>query len=178
MPTTGESASTPQGRRVVVIPGAPVLLTQYASITDPVADLRAACRDALAWLGDDVRILADDEQGVRIAAGLLGRAPSASPDADVVVVANGSARRTEKAPGHLDPRAAAFDAHVAGLLDAGDLAGLAALDLGLADELLTAGLGLFTTLEKEGFVVQGGGTDRAEDPFGVMYWVVRWQCAS
>ncbi|MFC6152873.1 hypothetical protein [Nocardioides yefusunii] len=174
----GVTGQQPRGRRVVVIPGAPVLLAQYASLTDPVPALRAACREALDWLGDDVRVLADDAQGLRIAGELLGRTPSTSPDADVVVVANGSARRTEKAPGHLDDRAAAFDAHVGDMLDRGDLAGLAGLDHALATELLTAGLGLFTTLADEGWVVQGGGIDRAEDPFGVMYWVVRWQCAS
>lgn len=176
------STETSRGRRVVVVPGAPVLLAQYASLADPVADLRAACLDAVSWLGSDVRVLAADSQGLRIAEELLGR-PAATDSAsvhaaDVLVVANGSARRTEKAPGHLDRRAELFDSRVGDLLERGDLAGLADLDPDLADELMTAGLGAFRTLADEGFVVQGGGTDRAEDPFGVMYWVVRWQCAS
>ena len=167
-----------RGRRVVVVPGAPVLLAEHASLLDPVAALRAACRDAVAWLGEDVRVLAEDAQGTRVALELLGRDGSQAPDADLLVVANGSARRTVRAPGYLDPRAADFDAHVGELLAAGDLPGLAALDLDLADELLCAGLGLFGSLAEAGLVVQGGHMNRAEDPFGVMYWVVRGQCAS
>ena len=169
---------TARGRRVVVVPGAPVLLSRHASLVDPVADLRAACRSAVDWLGEEVRVLAEDGQGRQVAVELLGRESSDDPDADLLVVANGSARRSEKAPGYLDPRAAGFDAHVGDLLAAGDLAGLAALDLDLADELLCTGLGLLRSLAEDGLVVQGGGIDRAEDPFGVMYWVVRWQCAS
>ena len=39
-------------RRVVLVPGVLALLPEYAGLTDPVAELRAACREAVAWLGD------------------------------------------------------------------------------------------------------------------------------
>lgn len=165
-------------RRVVVVPAAPVLLAEHASLTDPVPELRRACHEAVAWLGSDVRVLADGPQAERLAAELLGRPPSDDPDADVLVLANGSACRTEKAPGHLDPRAADFDCRVGELLAAGDVAGLAALDLGLADELLASGLAMFALLHEEGTEVSGVEIDHADDPFGVMYWVVRWLCES
>ncbi|WP_462187345.1 MULTISPECIES: class III extradiol dioxygenase subunit B-like domain-containing protein [unclassified Frankia] len=57
----------------------------------------------------------------------------------LLVMGDGSACRTLKAPGGLDPRAAAFDATAAAALAAGDPAGLLALDPGLARELLAAG---------------------------------------
>ncbi|MDX6555044.1 MAG: hypothetical protein QOD86_1239, partial [Miltoncostaeaceae bacterium] len=46
----------------------------------------------------------------------------------VLAMGDGSARRSEKAPGHLDPAAAGFDAAVAAALAAGDTTTLAALD--------------------------------------------------
>jgi len=56
------------------------------------------------------------------------------------VVADGSARRTEKAPGHLDDRAEGFDAQVEKALAAGDPELLKALDVNLAEALLVGGM--------------------------------------
>lgn len=165
------------GRRVVIVPGVPALLPEYASLDDPVADLRTACVAAVAWLDSDVRVIADDELGVRVAESLLGKA--STPGAtDLLVVANGSARRSEKAPGHLDERAVAYDLQMGELLARGDVAQLARLDPELGRDLLVAGSGVWEMLVAEDVDVQSVTTDYAEDPFGVMYWVVRWQCAS
>ncbi|MGR4884858.1 hypothetical protein ACIPUC_36360, partial [Streptomyces sp. LARHCF249] len=57
----------------------------------------------------------------------------------LLVMGDGSACRTLKAPGYLDERAAAFDAAAARALGAADAAALAALDTELAAELLAAG---------------------------------------
>ena len=60
--------------RVVLVPGVLALLPEYASLTDPVAELRAACLDAVAWLveeGGPVTVVAD-AQGRRVAEHLLG----------------------------------------------------------------------------------------------------------
>ena len=57
-------------RRVVLVPGVLALLPEYAGIEDPVAELRAACLDAVGWLGADVTVLAD-AQGARVAEHLL-----------------------------------------------------------------------------------------------------------
>ncbi|QCC78590.1 hypothetical protein E2C04_02900 [Nocardioides daphniae] len=165
------------GRRIVVVPPVPALLEEYGSSTDPVAELRSACVAAVAWLDSRVRIIAADDLARRVGESLTGR-PSDEEATDVLVLANGSARRSEKAPGHLDERAAAFDAHLGELLAAGDAAGLAAVDHDLAEALLTSGLEVFRTLSDEGIDVQSVQIDHAEDPFGVRYWVVRWQCAS
>lgn len=165
------------GRRIAIVPGVPALLPAHASLTDPVADLRKACVAAVAWLDSDVRVLADDALGLRVGEALLGH-PSKPDATDLLVVANGSARRSEKAPGHLDERAAPYDEQLGALLARGDVDLLAALDPALGRDLLVAGTGVWEMLVAEEVDVQSVTTDYAEDPFGVMYWVVRWQCAS
>jgi len=57
----------------------------------------------------------------------------------LVVVADGTARRTPKAPGHLDERAERYDAAVERAVATGDLAALLDLDPTLAAELLASG---------------------------------------
>lgn len=173
----GLDAMPGTGRRIVVVPPVPALLPAYAGLTDPVSDLRSACVAARAWLDSDVRVIAADEMGRRVGEHLTGG--SSVPGAtDLLVLANGSACRSEKAPGHVDERAEKFDAQVGEWLARGDVAGLAGIDPTLAAELLADGLSVFRTLLDEGIEVQSVEMDHAEDPFGVMYWVVRWQCAS
>lgn len=57
----------------------------------------------------------------------------------VLVMGDGSARRSTTAPGYLDPRAAPFDAAVASALATADGAALLSLDAELAVDLLVAG---------------------------------------
>ncbi|MBA8801878.1 hypothetical protein FB382_000169 [Nocardioides ginsengisegetis] len=93
---------------------------------------------------------------------------------DYLVVANGSACRTEKAPGHLDERAAAFDAAIERALLANDADALAALDETLATELWADVAGL----RELGPLLSDHGAPTvhyADDPFGVQYWVMSWQ---
>ena len=106
----------------------------------------------------------------------LGRTLAAAevPTA-VLVLADGSARRSVKAPGYLDERAAPFDAEIDRALRTPDPAGLAALDPALAAELLVAGRAPWQVLagavEGRPFVAE---TYYSDDPFGVWYPVVRW----
>ena len=167
--------------RVVVVPGTLALLPEHASIDDPIADLRRAALDAVAWLLDDgpASVVVGSPGARRIAAHLLG-GEGWDPDArGLLVVANGSATRTVKAPGHLDERAEAFDAAVRQALAAGDPAALAGIDLGLADDLwaLPDADVLRGLAERVGAVTEAH-VDYDEAPYGVQYWVVRWQCAS
>jgi hypothetical protein len=97
----------------------------------------------------------------------------------LLVMGDGSARRSLKAPGYLDARAAPFDAAVQACLDSGRLAGLADLDPALAAELLVAGRAAWQVLA--GAV--GTNTGRtvlhySGDPFGVWYPVYSWLPAS
>lgn len=161
--------------RVVIAPPVPALLPRYAGLLDPVAELRAACWAAAGWLTEDegAAVVAGDALGLRVGRELLGGRDGGP---GLLVMANGSARRSERAPGHLDERAAGFDATVEAALATGDAAALAGIDLELAGELLTAGMPLLRDLA--GLSVLSAHLDHAADPYGVRYWVVRWQCAT
>lgn len=139
--------------RVVLVPGALALRPEYASLRDPVAELRAAVDAALAWAG---------EAGA----------------AREVVVGNGSAKRTEKAPGHFDERAEAFDDRLRAALAAPDPAALLAVDAALAEELWTEA----APFHRLGDLLAAGGgparvvsVDYDDAPYGVQYWVIRYQ---
>lgn len=164
-------------RRVVLVPGVPALLPEHAGLVDPVAELRAACHEAVAWLGPDVRVLAGSPSAARVAAYLLGAVASSGAIAareSALVVGNGTATRTEKAPGHLDDRAEAFDADVRAALTRPDPAALAAIDRDLARELWADVDGL-VRLGTELITPQHDArVDYDDAPYGVQYWVLRW----
>lgn len=93
----------------------------------------------------------------------------------LLVMGDGSARRTRKAPGYHDERAAGFDAAAARALGAADTAALAALDAELAAELQATGRACWQ-------VAAGAAEDAAlrgallydEAPYGVGYFVATW----
>jgi hypothetical protein len=126
-----------------------------------------------AWLLDEA-----GHAGARLGVGpadladALGSLPG--PVA-VLAMGDGSARRTIKAPGYLDPAAEPFDAAVAAALAAGDAAALAALDAAEGARLLAAGVPSWRAV---GAVLAGRpATARlhsAEAPFGVGYLVADW----
>ena len=93
----------------------------------------------------------------------------------LLVMADGSARRSLKAPGYLDARAAPFDEGVQECLRSGRLGCLAELDPVLAAELLVAGRAAWQVLA--GAVGAVPGRSRlhySDDPFGVWYPVFSW----
>ena len=157
--------------RVVLVPGTLALLPQYASLDDPVADLRAACLEAVGWLGAEVTVLADP-QGARVAAHLLASTTRVGDEPSYLVVGNGSACRTEKAPGHLDERAAAFDADLGRRLEDGPSDSLAGIDLELAHELWASVEGIVELAKLPDLALVQ--VDYDDDPYGVQYWVLRW----
>jgi hypothetical protein len=70
----------------------------------------------------------------------LGRGlAAAAPQVALLVMGDGSARRSAAAPGHLDDRAEPFDAAVEQAFRDGDLSALTALDPDLARDLLASG---------------------------------------
>ncbi|HEY0166803.1 MAG TPA: hypothetical protein VGB75_07145 [Jatrophihabitans sp.] len=109
-----------------------------------------------------------------------GRALAAGEEATgLLVMADGSARRSLKAPGYLDARAAPFDEGVRACLSSGRLAGLADLDPVLAAELLVAGRAAWQVLAGAVGEAPGRGHLRySDDPFGVWYPVFTWAPAS
>jgi hypothetical protein len=104
---------------------------------------------------------------------LAGRAGRAA----LLVMADGSARRTLKAPGYLDERSAPFDARIERAIAAGDPRALLTLDASLARDLLATGRPAFQ-------VLAGAATGRdvtsvvryRGDPFGVFYLVASLTC--
>ncbi|GAB3647741.1 class III extradiol dioxygenase subunit B-like domain-containing protein [Streptomyces sparsus] len=93
----------------------------------------------------------------------------------LLVMGDGSARRTVKAPGYFDERAVSFDADVALALGTADIAALAALDVSLAAELMVSG--------RSSWQVLAGAGERAglrgrllydSAPYGVGYLVASW----
>lgn len=192
---------TPSGPALaVVVPAAPGLLP-CQGLTDPFAPVRdavlATLVPALAEV-DEVELLvtgpteADLRHGVRrswserVGHALLDRAgwTGARRDCPVsqtpsttgllLVPADGSARRGEKAPGHLDERAFELDDRITKALGDGDGAALAGLDQRLAAELLAAGAPALAALARAMPAPTTAELLYADDPFGVAYWVARW----
>ncbi|MEU9127731.1 class III extradiol dioxygenase subunit B-like domain-containing protein [Kitasatospora sp. NPDC048540] len=93
----------------------------------------------------------------------------------LLVMGDGSACRSVKAPGYLDERAEGWDAAVAAALGSADTEALAALDAGLAAELLAEGRAPWQVLAgaAEGAGLRGRlSYDHA--PYGVGYFVASW----
>jgi len=101
----------------------------------------------------------------------------------LLIMGDGSARRSLKAPGHLDPRAEPFDAQVERAVRAGRFGALLDLDEALARDLMVTGRPAWQVLAGAmpdgGAIPDGievGGAHMAEvlyrdDPFGVAYLV-------
>lgn len=176
-------------KRVVLVPGVPALLPSNASIEDPIAELRAACLRAVGWLVEPGVLIVVHCSGanLRLADYLIGAVggvpehrgqPPVAGNLDaVLVIGNGSARRSEKAPGYLDDRSHAFDADIGSALRLPDPGALAAVDRALADELLAdvdsmgwLGAEVLTPRHRSVMLYD-------DDPYGVQYWVARWESA-
>jgi hypothetical protein len=137
-----------------------------------------------AWLLDDAgatgeRLLYGVAEHSTPAACVRAGAELASDrDVALLVVGDGTARRTEKAPGHLDPRAERWDATAAQALRSGDPSSLLALDVGLGAALLASGRAPWQVLAG----AAQGRTWHAEllhdeAPYGVAYLLATWQPA-
>ena len=95
----------------------------------------------------------------------------------VLVVGNGSARRSERAPGHLDHRAAGFDDALRPAWQHGDTEVLAGLDRGLGRELWAASTA--SPSSPGCWPPEPGQVDYDDDPLGVaVLGGERWTCDS
>lgn len=97
-------------------------------------------------------------------------------DVLVLVVADGSARRGERAPGHLDERAFAVDEALLCALADVDPEAVLALDAALAAEVLASGRAALQVMAHAVRATPGlhGGLLWSGDPHGVMYAVATW----
>ena len=117
-----------------------------------------------------VTVAADEKPETCLA---LGEELAKSNDRVVLLVmGDGSARRSEHSPAHLHPRAEIFDSTVAAALDLADTRTLAALDPDLAAELQAAGRAPWQVLA----AVTGlkGDLTYHAAPYGVGYFVATW----
>ncbi|MBW8483581.1 hypothetical protein [Actinomadura parmotrematis] len=93
-----------------------------------------------------------------------------------LVMGDGSACRTEKAPGYLDERAAPYDAAVARALADADGPALAALDPVLSDGVRAAGRAAWQVLAgAAGEAAFDADLLADEAPYGVGYFAARWR---
>lgn len=100
---------------------------------------------------------------------------AANPDpVGLLVVGDGAATHTEKAPRHLDERAGPFDRAVAAALATADRAALAALDPGLAAELAVAGRAPWQVLAAAARGDWAADIVYSDAPYGVAYHVAVW----
>ena len=90
----------------------------------------------------------------------------------LLVMADGSASRTRKAPGHLDERSAGFDSSVEDAIRSGHLDALLSIDAALARELMATGRAAWQVLAG---ALRGRKVTSdvlySDDPFGVAYTV-------
>ena len=95
-----------------------------------------------AWLtAGQVRsfVVVDDDLGPADCAALGRELAESAARVALLVMGDGSARHSEKAPGYLDDRAAGFDDELHTALATADLDALARLDPAVARSLLVAG---------------------------------------
>ncbi|MFJ8882082.1 class III extradiol dioxygenase subunit B-like domain-containing protein [Streptomyces sp. NPDC102402] len=132
--------------------------------------------DRARWGGAPVEGLGVGErlpagECLRAGADLAARAERVA----LLVMGDGSACRTVKAPGYLDERAAGFDAEATRALGDADVAALSALDESLAYELKVAGRAPWQVLAGAARGANLGGRLLYEGaPYGVGYAVAAW----
>ncbi|MFE3492316.1 hypothetical protein ACFXOS_04305 [Streptomyces sp. NPDC059175] len=147
-----------------------------ARVLPPSLSVAAWLLDRVRWADAPVEGLGVDERLSPERCAHTGRELAARAGRTaLLVMADGSACRTLKAPGYLDERAASFDAGVAGALAAADTAALKALDVSLAYELKAAGRAPWQVLAGAAEGAGLAGELLYEDaPYGVGYFVATW----
>ncbi len=137
-----------------------------------------------AWLLDRAGV-AHERRGY-LAVAQDGSAPGAASTSalatapTVLVMGDGPARLSDRAPGGLDPEAAVLDAQIAAALGSGDPSALASLDAEVGARLLAAGTPAWRAVGAA--LSEAHGAERRWDatvaahraPYGVSYLVATW----
>jgi hypothetical protein len=159
-------------RRLDLSVFAPALSRAGDPALPPSLGLGALLLDQAGYSGPRVlQAVAEDEPPAACAelGAVLG---GSATRAGLLVMGDGSARRSPRAPGHFDPRAAAFDAETERAFRHADFDALLAISPVLARELMATG--------RPAWQVMAGALRQAEvttdvlyrdDPFGVAYLV-------
>lgn len=115
---------------------------------------------------------------VRAGHALAERLAAGSEPVGLLVLGDGAATHTPRAPGYLDVRAEGFDAAVAAALGSADLAVLLALDAQLAAELRVAGREAWqvgAAAAQAAATAWRGELLHSAAPYGVAYHVAVWE---
>jgi hypothetical protein len=127
------------------------------------------------WIGPTLALGLSDGLSPAAAAALGAALAEKGTRMALLVMGDGSACRTEKAPGWFDPRAEAFDAQVTAALAVGDPAPLLKVDPQLSRDLLAAGRTSWQLLAGAAGDVRPQACLHYDDaPFGVQYTVATW----
>ncbi|PVC85361.1 hypothetical protein DBP19_26435 [Streptomyces sp. CS090A] len=174
-PAGGHGSFRGFGVALDVTLGAPDPAAQGPALADSLA-VGAWLLDRARWAGAPVEGLAVDGRSPAAECARAGQELAARAGrVALLVMGDGSARRTLKAPGYLDERAEAFDARATEALASADLAALDALDETLAYELQAAGRAPWQLLSGAARGAGLGGRLLYEDaPYGVGYTVAAW----
>ncbi len=130
----------------------------------------------LGW-GEPIGLYSIAADAARDQCAALGREIAEAGPVVLVVVADGPATLTEKAPGHLQRDAATFASSLSQAVASVDLTALADLDRQTCDRLwmrgrpalqVLAGAGTTSASELRGHLIAD------EAPFGVQYLIARW----
>ena len=136
-----------------------------------------------AWLLSSTRWSAADISGLALGERLdtarcarAGRDIAGQPGRTaLLVMGDAGARRSLKAPGYLDERAARFDEGVARAMESADIAALLGLDAELARDLMVAGRAPWQLVAGAAEAAGLGGELLYDDaPYGVGYLVAAW----
>ncbi|MFB4315384.1 class III extradiol dioxygenase subunit B-like domain-containing protein [Actinomadura sp. 21ATH] len=119
---------------------------------------------------------ASPEECARLGRELAGSAGRVA----LLVMGDGSACLTEKAPGYLHPAAEAYDAAVAGALKQADAPALAGLDPEVSRDVQAAGRAAWQVLAGAAVTAPASARYRSEllayeAPYGVGYFVASWE---
>jgi hypothetical protein len=153
----------------VFAPGLPVT---GCRLLPPALGLGAFLLDQAGYTGRRRLQAVGDDEPVGACVRLGRRLSETGTLTALLIMGDGSARRTPKAPGYLDERASAFDAEVERAVRAGDLGALQRLDQRLAHDLMATGRPAWQVLSG---AWPGQGNDAevlyCDAPFGVGYLV-------
>lgn len=166
------------GVLVIGADGPPVAVRDFApGVPDVSGSRRPLALFIAEWL-----LQGRGVQPTYVAIGADGRPESPWPETlepiALLVMGDGSARRSLKGPGYLDERAQPFDDAVIAALAAGSVDELAGLDLDLAAHLLVGGAAPWVAAAHLlGDRRWRGEVLHTEVPYGVMYTVAFWSPA-
>lgn len=178
--------------RLVFLPQAPILDPKVAQgAASELADLREVIDQILteAVAATAEVVIFGSEPGIQIGNLLLARTsqtPAVSvsklgdepdPATTLIVMGDGSAKRSEKAPGYVDSRAHGFDDDVSDIFERAELKRFTSLDSKLGEELWVSGIEPWHAV---GSWVAAKSSEwslldfQFSDPYGVGYFVASY----